>query len=302
MPARMLSFEGGMGLRSWRYADGTANLRAVVAANTSTADGVASALKPRRTRISPYPAAATARVTRISETTFQIFMSASPCPEPAFDGLPSVSGAKYGSSERSARESAIHNQFDRVDVRRIVRGKEKHSLGQIFCLAPTAKRNRGREEVGKFCGFLLSRTGARPALPDGSLRRSRGHHVHANLARCKIGGDGSRHRYESAFRGSVGSHAWLTEIALHRSVEDDARVVVQQRSGGVDGEESAIQVGVDDVLKHCFVRRAGRRAAANSGIGEDDVELAEFFVNICEEPLAVVRHGNVGAIAARVGS
>ena len=77
MPPRMFSVEGVMGLRSSRYEDGTANLRAVVAANSSIADGVASALKPRRTRISPYPAAATARVTRISEITFQIFMSTS---------------------------------------------------------------------------------------------------------------------------------------------------------------------------------------------------------------------------------
>jgi hypothetical protein len=53
MPPRMFSVEGTMGLRSWRYADGTANLRAVVAANSSIAEGVASALKPRRTRISP---------------------------------------------------------------------------------------------------------------------------------------------------------------------------------------------------------------------------------------------------------
>src|SRR6202044_965296 len=78
MPARMFSVEGMMGLRSWRYADGTAILRAVVAANTSIGDGVASALKPRRTRINPYPEAATARANRISETTFQCIMSASP--------------------------------------------------------------------------------------------------------------------------------------------------------------------------------------------------------------------------------
>src|SRR3984957_10932915 len=77
MPARMFSVEGVMGLRSWRYADGTAILRAVVAANSSIADGVASALKPRRTRVSPYPAAATARANRISETAFQGFMSTS---------------------------------------------------------------------------------------------------------------------------------------------------------------------------------------------------------------------------------
>jgi hypothetical protein len=39
MPPRMFSVEGSMGLRSWRYADGTANLRAVVAASSSIADG-----------------------------------------------------------------------------------------------------------------------------------------------------------------------------------------------------------------------------------------------------------------------
>jgi hypothetical protein len=43
MPPRMFSVEGVMGLRSWRrYADGTANLRVVVAASSSIADGVAS--------------------------------------------------------------------------------------------------------------------------------------------------------------------------------------------------------------------------------------------------------------------
>ena len=68
----MFSVEGVMGLRSWRYADGRANLRAVVAANSSIADGFASALKPRRTRVSPYPATAIARANRISATAFQL--------------------------------------------------------------------------------------------------------------------------------------------------------------------------------------------------------------------------------------
>src|SRR5271169_253348 len=81
MPARMFCGEGMMGLRSWRDADDTAILRAVVAANSSIADGVASALKPRRTRIDPYPAAATARANRISKTAFQGFTSSSPIPD-----------------------------------------------------------------------------------------------------------------------------------------------------------------------------------------------------------------------------
>src|SRR3974390_1838661 len=69
--------EGTVGLRSWRYADGTASLRAVVATNSSAADGVASALKPRRTRVIPYPTAATVRTSRISEATFQGFIKES---------------------------------------------------------------------------------------------------------------------------------------------------------------------------------------------------------------------------------
>jgi hypothetical protein len=74
MPVRKFSGEGAMGLRSCRYADGTATLRAVVAANSSIADGVASALKPRRTRVIHYPAAATARAKRISKAAFQGFL------------------------------------------------------------------------------------------------------------------------------------------------------------------------------------------------------------------------------------
>ena len=73
MPRRMFSAEGWRGLRSWRYEDGTASFRAVVAANSSTADGVPSALKPRRTTVSPYPTTAIATANRISETTFQGF-------------------------------------------------------------------------------------------------------------------------------------------------------------------------------------------------------------------------------------
>src|SRR5581483_9116006 len=209
---------------------------------------------------------------------------------------------KNGSSERGARHSAVNHELDRVDVRRIVGSKKKHSFGQILWLAPTAKWNRGREEVGKLCGLLLSGIGARPALPNRSLRRARRDDIHPNVARRKVRRDRSCHRDEATLRGSVCGGTGLAEMVMYRSIEDDAGAVVQQRSGGVDGEESAIQVGADNILKRCFVRRAGRRPAANSGIDEDDVQLPEILGNIREEPLPVVRHGNVGAIAARVGS
>src|SRR3984893_14331603 len=40
------------------------------------------------------------------------------------------SAAKKGGSEGSARQSAVNHQLDRIDIRRIVRGKEKHPLAR----------------------------------------------------------------------------------------------------------------------------------------------------------------------------
>jgi hypothetical protein len=94
----------------------------------------------------------------------------------------------------------------------------------------------------------------------------------------------------------------LTEIIVHRSVEDDAPVVVHQRCGCIHGKESAAEVGVDHLLEHGFVGRACRRPARNACVGEDDVQLAKVFGEFCEELLPVLRHCNVGAIAARFRS
>src|SRR5258707_12775600 len=58
---------------------------------------------------------------------------------------------KNGSSQRGTCETAIHYQLDRVDVRGIVRRKKENGFGNFFRLAPTALRNRGREELR--CGI-----------------------------------------------------------------------------------------------------------------------------------------------------
>ena len=71
--------------------------------------------------------------------------------------------------------------------------------------------------------------GARPALPNRSLGRARCDDVHANVARCKVGGDGTRHRDEAALRGCICGDAGLAEIVVYRPIKDDAAVVVQQR-------------------------------------------------------------------------
>ena len=89
---------------------------------------------------------------------------------------------------------------------------------------------------------------------------------------------------------------------MHRSIKDDAAVVVQQRRSRVDGKESPIKVGVDHVLKNGLVGRAGRSPAGDAGIGEDNVELPEIFSQGCEEPLAIFRKGDVSAVATRARS
>ena len=54
----------------------------------------------------------------------------------------------------------------------------------LFRLDPNGQVEPWKRRSRNFCGFLCRGIGACPPLPDGSLRRSRGHHVHANLALC----------------------------------------------------------------------------------------------------------------------
>src|ERR1700733_10039643 len=49
-----------------------------------------------------------------------------------------ASAAKNSSAKGGARQSAIHHQLDRVDVRRIVRGKKENSLREFFRFTPAA--------------------------------------------------------------------------------------------------------------------------------------------------------------------
>ena len=55
-------------------------------------------------------------------------------------------------------------------------------------------------------------------------------------------------------------------------------------------------------LEQGFVGRASRCPARDACIGEDDVKFAKVFGELSEELLAVLRHRNVGAIAARAGA
>src|SRR6202167_3139834 len=209
---------------------------------------------------------------------------------------------KNGSSKRCACESAIHHQLDRVDIRGLVRREEKHGLGNFFRLAPTALRNRRREELRQLSGIFCGSRGAGPALPNGSFDRAWRNNVHANVARCEVGGDGTRHRDETALGGCIRGDARLAEIVMYRPTKDDATVVVQQRRRCIHREESGIKGGVDYVLKNGLVARARRSPAGDAGIGEDNVELPEICGQGGEEPLAIFRTGDVSAVATRARS
>src|ERR1700733_563164 len=137
---------------------------------------------------------------------------------------------KNRSAKRGTCESAIHHQLDRVDVRRIVRREEEHSIGDFFRLTPTALRNRRRKELRQLGGIFRGSRGAGAALPNRGSDRAWCDDVHANVARCKVGGDGTRHRDETTLGGGICSYARLAEIVVYRPAKDDAAVVVQQRS------------------------------------------------------------------------
>ena len=92
-------------------------------------------------------------------------------------GSTPASAAKNRGSERRTRHSSIHHQFDRIDVRRIVGGKEKHSFGQFFRFAPAAQRNRRGDEASQLSrllgGVVLARAVRDPQLSDEILESVR---------------------------------------------------------------------------------------------------------------------------------
>src|SRR5580704_6722246 len=91
------------------------------------------------------------------------------------------------------------------------------------------QRPCGREELLQLSGIFCGSSGARPALPNGSFDRAWCDDVHANVARCKVGGDGTRHRDETTLGGCICGDTRLAEIVMYRPSENDAAVVVQQR-------------------------------------------------------------------------
>ena len=65
-------------------------------------------------------------------------------------------------------------------------------------------------------------------------------------------------------------------------------------------EEHAGEVGPDDLLEHLERRAAERRAAGDAGIGEHDVELAEFFDALLDRRFGRGDVGGVGHDRERV--
>jgi hypothetical protein len=89
--------------------------------------------------------------------------------------------------------------------------------------------SRGREKLRQLSGIFCGSSGAGPALPNGSFDRAWCDDVHANVARCKVSGDGTRHRDQTTLGRCVRGDARLAEVVMHRPGKDDAGVVVQQR-------------------------------------------------------------------------
>jgi hypothetical protein len=89
---------------------------------------------------------------------------------------------------------------------------------------------------------------------------------------------------------------------VHRSVEDDAAIVVHERNGWIDSKESTVEVGVDYLLEDGFVGRASRRPARKACVSEDDVKFTKVLGEFSEELLAVLRNRNVSTVVMRFRS
>ena len=74
------------------------------------------------------------------------------------------------------------------------------------------------------------------------------------------------------------------------------------RQRGLHGEEHGGEVGADDLLESLERGAAERRAAGDAGIGEHDVEFAEFFGALLDRGFGRGDVGGVGHDRERIRS
>jgi hypothetical protein len=88
----------------------------------------------------------------------------------------------------------------------------------------------------------------------------------------------------------------VAKCADNGAVEYDRRSVFEERKRGLCRKESCRQVDADDVFEGRFFRLASRSLPSDSGVGEDDIKIAEVFCELCEEVFAGGRVADVGTI------
>ena len=142
---------------------------------------------------------------------------------------------------------------------------------------PPARQGAPAECCGKSaCPARRRPRRRRRAAPDRRPCRAGRYHIDPDAARRQFRGHHPRHRPNAGLAGGVGGIAGIAEHRDHRTVQDDRCAVVEMRRRRLHGEEHRGDVGPEHQFKRCERGAPDRRIAGNAGIGEHDVELAEF--------------------------
>ncbi len=167
--------------------------------------------------------------------------------------------------------AAVDEELDAVDVAGVVGGEEEGDGGDLFGAADLAARNEG--------GEVVLGVGAE-GVEDGRVDGSGAEDVDADLAVLEVVEPGAGEGADRSFAGGVDAEGREAFDAGDGAVEDDGAVVVEEGQGLLDGEEGAADVEVEGVVEVLFGDLADFGELAAAGAGEEDVDVAFFFLTV----------------------
>src|SRR6266404_859761 len=193
-------------------------------------------------------------------------------------------------NELDLAHAAIDVDFGAGDVGGVGGRKEGDHAGNFFGFAEALHGNAGQDVFGKFIdGFLGEASAAKDRSFDGAGCNG----VHSNIPWEQRSRDGARERTDRAFSGGVDRAVVHTLSVDHAAIENDGAAIAKMRKSLLYGEEQAL--GVD--VKHFVVERFGglleRSKLGDAGVGEENVDLAEFLRDGCIKAIEIGEIRNI---------
>jgi len=161
--------------------------------------------------------------------------------------------------------TAIDGQLGAQDEGGLVREQEGHVAGDLRRHAHASDGDISRELVLHASGNFR---GEAQLAQDGGLHRSRVNGVDADLARQEVSGEGLGEGVEGTFSGGLDAGGRKPDVDHATAVKHDGRAILEHGEELLDGEVSALDVGVEQLVEVSFVGQLERHEGANTSIDE----------------------------------